>query len=125
MANTTSPANLTQRPPTVIGGNTSAGGSGIGTGSTAPSPVRLDITKFQFRKLFTLEERIALDNAQYSSSIPPRVKATLFTLMKDLEVSNVIQLGTPEVTNGIKYLMSVGLLTKTRADRILANLPPL
>jgi hypothetical protein len=125
MANSSSPATLTQKQPIIIGGNTSAGGSGIGPGTTAPSPVRLDITKFQFRKLFTFDERVMIDNAQYNAALSGRVKATLATLMKDLEISNIIQLGTPDVTNGVKFLVTSGFITKSRADRILANLPPL
>ena len=125
MANTNNTTPLAQKAPVVLGGSIQAGGSGNGVGSTAPSAVVATITKFQFRKLFTVAERIAIDNAQYSTKLTGTQKATIATMQKDLDSSGDVRLGTADVSLGIGYLVSVGLLTQARAARILANLDPL
>lgn len=104
--------------------------------STKPTKEQLDaaiaeylgtnnITKYQFRKLFTLAERVAVDNAQANPNIAAQHKATLVTIMKDLEVSGVVELHNPDVAQGVRFLEQVGLIATGRADCILSNLPPI
>lgn len=90
----------------------------------APPKVTKELTKFQFRQLFTFDERVKIDNLQYSDKVPGSVKAIVHTFQKDLELSSLVVLGSPAVTAGIEFLVQVGLLTRKRADRILANLAP-
>lgn len=94
--------------------------TGATTGANANS-----LTKFQFRQLFTLNERIAVDNAPSNTSLPAQARAAIVTLLKDLEVSGEVNLTLPQTIQGIQFLTSVGLLTPARAARILANQPPL
>ena len=82
------------------------------------------VTKFQFRKLFTTSERMAIDNAQYSSKFTPQIKAAIFTMQKDLEVSGEVDLHLKDVWDGIYFLVQVNILTLARATRILNNLQP-
>jgi len=91
---------------------------------TAPTKVALQLTKFQFRQLFTFAERVQIDNLQYSDKVPGAVKAAVFTFQKDMELSSVVELGSPAVTAGVMFLTQIGLLAPKRADRILANLEP-
>jgi hypothetical protein len=89
-------------------------------GSTAFS-----ITKYEFRKLFTLAERVAVDNVQANTAIPAQYRAMLLTMAKDLELSAVVELHNPDVAAGVGLLESLGLIGVGRAARILSNLPPL
>ena len=120
MANTNTPPHLTTHTPIVVD---TSGQSGPGNPSNAAPLPPLEITKYQFRKLFSISERIAIDNVQYST-LPGAVKATIATLEKDIEVSAVIDIHSADVIGGVNYLVSVGMITSARAARILANLPP-
>ncbi|OIO69614.1 MAG: hypothetical protein AUJ56_07310 [Zetaproteobacteria bacterium CG1_02_49_23] len=89
------------------------------------TPTRsLEITRVQFRKLFTLEERMVIDNAQYNPAFTGSVKAAIATMQKDMEVSATVDLYLPDTIAGVNYLVSVGVLNAVRAERILSNLPP-
>lgn len=82
------------------------------------------ITKYQFRKLFTLTERVAVDNAPTNPEIPANYRAMLFTLLKDLEVSGEVEMFNPDVHAGVNLLEQLGLIGVGRAAQILANIPP-
>ena len=82
------------------------------------------LTKYQFRKLFTLEERIAIDNFQTNPNLPQQVKDALNTIMTDLTVSGSVELFNPDVSSGVHFLEQVGLLAAGRADQIMSNTPP-
>ena len=82
------------------------------------------LTKYQFRKLFTFNERLAIDNIQSSTTISAQNKGILSTIMKDLELSGEVFLDNPDVINGVGFLEQVGLLAAGRATQILSNTPP-
>ena len=124
MPNSNTPGQIVTRPPVSVGGNTPPGPGGE-PGGSGGSSTPLILTKFQFRKLFTLAERMKIDNLQYSSSTPATVKAAVATMQMDLNVSGEVDLHLPDTISGVRYLASVGLITTARADRILANLAPL
>lgn len=84
----------------------------------------LEITKYQFRKLFTLAERIAVDNAPTNSALPAQARATLVTINKDMELSGIVQLDNPDVAAGVNFLEQIGLIAAGRAAQILSNTPP-
>jgi hypothetical protein len=91
-----------------------------------PKPDTLmTITKYEFRKLFTLTERIAIDGAPSNPNIPANYRAMLLTMNKDLELSSEIVLNNPDVAAGVNFLEQLGLIDVGRASRVLANLPPL
>ncbi len=87
--------------------------------------VAVAVTKYEFRKLFTFTERVAIDNFTTNESISAQNKAILSSIIKDLELSGEVQLDNPDVINGVGFLEQIGLLGTGRAARILANLPPL
>jgi hypothetical protein len=84
----------------------------------------LELTKYEFRKLFTLEEKVTIDNFQSNAGIPANYKAILFSVMKDLELSQVIHLDNPDVIAGVGLLVTLGLLAAPRRDAILSNTAP-
>ena len=84
----------------------------------------ISLTRYEFRKLFTLTERVAIDNFQSNPNIPDNYKAILFTLLKDLELSGAVELFNPDVQSGVGLLEQLGLLASGRAAQILSNTPP-
>lgn len=89
-----------------------------------PKVNQIVLTKYQFRKLFTLNERVAIDNAQSNTNIPANYRAILLTMAKDMEVSAEVQLDNPDVIAGVQLLEQVGLIGSGRASQILSNTPP-
>jgi hypothetical protein len=82
------------------------------------------LTQYQFRQLFTMAERVAIDNAQANPNIPADYKANLVTVMKDLELSTIVQLNNPSLAAGLAFLAQLGLINSYRPAQILANQPP-
>ncbi len=82
------------------------------------------LTKYQFRQLFTLDEKVAVDNFRDNPGIPANYKAILVTLLKDLELSETVFLDNPQVAQGVNLLEQLGLLGAGRGAQILANTPP-
>jgi len=86
--------------------------------------IKIEITKYEFRKLFTLNERIAIDSAPQNELIPANYRAMLVTINKDMELSSSVILTNPDVAAGVNFLESLGLIASGRADEILSNTPP-
>lgn len=84
----------------------------------------LEITKYEFRKLFTLTERIAIDSAPTNTNIPANYRAMLLTMNKDMELSSMVILTNPDVAAGVNFLEQLGLIAAGRAAEILSNTPP-
>lgn len=83
------------------------------------------LTKYQFRKLFTLSERVAIDNAPTDPNIPAQYRAMLLTITKDLDLSSEVFLTTnPDVAAGVGLLEQLGLIGPGRGAQILANQLP-
>ena len=90
-----------------------------------PKSAGIVLTKYQFRKLFTLNERVAVDNAQLNTAIPAQYRAMLATLLRDVELSEEVQLtDNPDVAQGVNFLEQIGLIGPGRAAQILANQLP-
>jgi hypothetical protein len=81
------------------------------------------LTKYQFRQLFTLNERVICDNFALSPAIPANYKAILVTMFKDLEVSAEVHLDNPQTQQGVHLLEQLTLIGVGRANQILANQP--
>ena len=97
----------------------------LASNPVAPNSEGIILTKYQFRKLFTLNERIAIDSAPVNPNIPAQYRAALTTMAKDLEVSHEVQLtANPDVAVGVNTLEQLGLIGAGRAAQILANQPP-
>lgn len=84
----------------------------------------IEITKYEFRKLFTLAERIAIDAAPTNTNIPANYRAMLVTMNKDMELSSVVILTNPDVAAGVNFLEQLGLIAPGRAAEVLLNTPP-
>lgn len=83
------------------------------------------LTKYEFRKLFTFNERVAIDSAGTNTNIPANYRAMIVTLLKDLEVSgSVLLTANPDVAAGLDLLEQLGLIGTGRAAQILANQQP-
>jgi hypothetical protein len=81
------------------------------------------VTKYQFRKLFTMTERVGIDNVQANTAIPANYRAILLTMSKDMDLSAEIQLNNPDVSAGVGLLEQLGLIGPGRAAQILSNTP--
>lgn len=83
------------------------------------------LTKYEFRKLFTFNERVAIDSAPSNTNIPANYRAMIATFMKDLEMSGAVFLtSNPDLPAGLGLLENLGLLASGRVAQILANQPP-
>lgn len=89
-----------------------------------PTASGLTITKYEFRKLFTFEERVAIDNAPTNTNLPANVRAVLTTMNIDLTVSGTVEMYNSDVISGVNFLETVGLIAPGRAVQVLANQPP-
>lgn len=81
------------------------------------------LTKYEFRKLFTLNERVAIDNVQSNTLVPAQYRAILLTMAKDMELSAEVQLGNADTQAGVELLEQLGLIATGRAAQILSNTP--
>ena len=86
--------------------------------------VGVALTRYEFRKLFTFTERVAIDSSPTNTAIPANYRAMILTLLKDLELSGEVQLWNPDVQQGIGLLEQIGLIDAGRAAQILSNIPP-
>ena len=88
------------------------------------APAGVALTRYEFRKLFTFAERVAIDSSPTNTAIPANYRAMILTLLKDLELSGEVQLWNPDVQQGIGLLEQIGLIDAGRAAQILSNIPP-
>lgn len=77
------------------------------------------LTHLEFRRRFTLPERIAIDNAPDHPLLPAEARAALRTMTKDMELAQDINLDDSDVISGVHFLAQLGLLAPGRADEIL------
>lgn len=89
-----------------------------------PTSAGVTLTRYQFRKLFTFSERVAVDNFNANPSISAANKAILSSIIKDLELSGEVQLYNPDVAAGVVFLEQIGLIASGRAQQILQNQEP-
>ena len=82
------------------------------------------LTKYQFRKLFTFNERVAIDSAPTNVNIPAAYRAALSTIQKDMDSSGMVELDNSDTAEGLGFLTQLGLLASGRMYQILANTPP-
>lgn len=71
------------------------------------------VTKKGFRELFTLSEQIAFDNFE-SSSATADSKAMVNTLKQNLFSAESVNVASDEVSQGLDFLISVGVITTDR-----------
>lgn len=94
-------------------------GTNLVPGAVVEPPVFKTFTKLEFRNLFTLQERVAIDNFELNPSISDVNKMTLRTLFKDQEAAMFIDVGRTDTQQGIQFLNTAGLISTERANQIL------
>lgn len=84
-----------------------------------PRPLKPIMSKWAFRSLFTLQERVVCDNAPDNPAIPAEYRAMLRTMNLDFSAAEEIDPALPNVQAGVRLLESLGLIGAGRADEIL------
>jgi len=90
-----------------------------------PAPVALvELTKFQFRSLFTFAERVEIDDFANNTNLTTDQKRQLKTLQYDLSIAESINLQDPLTIQGVQLLETLGLIAPGRASQVLAGQNP-
>ncbi len=82
------------------------------------------LTKYEFRKLFTFEERIAVDNAPSNTSLPENIRMAFVTILNDLNAAEGIDLSNSDVIASVQLTEQVGLIGAGRAAQVLSGVKP-
>lgn len=82
------------------------------------------LTKYQFRKLFTFNERVIIDNAPTNTTLPEQIRAAVKTLLVDLQLLEEVDLDNADLINGVNLLEQMGLIAAGRAAEILTGIAP-
>lgn len=86
----------------------------------ANTPPTFTLSKFAFRNRFTMEERIALDNASLSTALTDMQKATICTIMKDFDAApDPLDMRHESMRTALYYFESNFLLQPGRAQEIM------
>lgn len=72
------------------------------------------VSKFQFRSMFTIEEKAAMTEAAKTDSI-------VEVFMYDLSIADEVDLDDLSVAQGLGYATQIGLLTSERVTEILSS----
>lgn len=84
------------------------------------NPPTFTLSKFAFRNRFTLEERVAIDNAALSTVLTEEQKAIVRTILKDFEAApDPVAMDHDSTIHGIRYFEEVRLIGPERAGAIL------
>jgi hypothetical protein len=83
----------------------------------------IPLTKYQFRQLFTFDERVLIDdfNANYQTSnlLTDEQKDQLRTRLTDFDVTTEIHLTNPDVIAAVNMYEAIGLIAAGRSVEIL------
>lgn len=75
-----------------------------------PPKVKTILSKYEFRKRFTLDEKVALKES---------TDAKIQVFQDDVNAAEEIDLNNADLISGMQYAVSLGLLTDDRAGEIL------
>jgi len=86
------------------------------------------LTKYEFRKRFTFEEKVKLDNfssvingnQSLTSEQKEYQKSIMTTITKDFESALDIDISIQETISAINFFKEIGVLTKERVNEILS-----
>lgn len=84
-----------------------------------PVPVTTRMTKYQFRRRFTLDELVRFDNPELFIQMTPQQRAIANTLQRSFEVATEIDLADPLLHYGMQLMVDWGLLSEERKQQIL------
>lgn len=77
-------------------------------------PKRKILTRYEFRALFTIEEKAAIITAAKTDPI-------IEVFNTDMMAAEEINLDYPDVTQGLAYLVALNLITQQKMDDILGG----
>lgn len=84
-----------------------------------PPPPSTKMTKYQFRRRFTLDELVRFDNPALFVAMTPQQRAVANTLMRSFDAATEIDLNDPQLQYGLQLMVDWGLLTPERRQQIL------
>lgn len=83
-------------------------------------PARTTMTKYQFRRRFTMEELVKFDNPEmFLPNLTPQQKAIIRTLTRSFDAAQEIDLTDPTLQYGMNLMVEWGLLTPERKAEIM------
>ena len=80
----------------------------------------IQVTKLQFRKLFTFTEQVALDNFNSDANLTATQKAQMQTVVNTFADTQLVDLSDPVTKAMLDIVVSVGYLTNAREIQILS-----
>lgn len=83
-----------------------------------PQPL-ITMSKYQFRRRFTLDELVKFDNPQMFVEMTAQQKAIVNTLMRSFDAATEIDLNDSQLQYGLQLMVDWGLLTAERKQQIL------
>ena len=87
-------------------------------------PEKLPITKLQFRRLFTPEERVAWELFGEQEGVTAELLAQWKVLNRDFDMASNIRLDDYETISGVNLMEQVGIIGQGRAAQVLAGEAP-
>lgn len=78
----------------------------------------------EFRRLFTFEERCAIDYAPFNAELPLQVQSAVRTMLEDQRQAEFITFMDPDTVAAVDALIQFGLITPQRASKIKAGEKP-
>lgn len=90
---------------------------GIADVIKAPTPRVM--SKLEFRRLFTMQERVTIDNAPDNAAFPAEVRAAMKTMLTDLALAEQVHLDDADIVYGVNFMAQVGLIAPERVAQIL------
>lgn len=84
-----------------------------------PPPLKTTLSKYQFRRRFTLDELVKFDNPELFVQMTPQQQAIARTLTRSFDAATEIDLLDEQLQYGIQLMVQWGLLTSERAAQIL------
>lgn len=85
-----------------------------------PSPaLTTKMTKYQFRRRFSLDELVRFDNPELFVTLTPQQRAIVNTLQRSFEAATEIDLNDPLLQYGMQLMVDWGLLSAERKQQIL------
>jgi hypothetical protein len=94
-------------------------GNAPALGQDPPESPRV-ISKLEFRRRFTMAERVAIDNSPDSPAVAAQYRPALRTILKDFELAEYINLDDPLLGDSLAFFAGAGLLSADRIPEILA-----
>lgn len=93
--------------------------------NTLPEGARAELTKSEFRGLFTVEEKIEIELASLddpSAAIEHRrAQAALRVYLADVEAVEFVDLASSLVAMGLGAMVQIGIITQERAGEIVST----